>query len=353
LIVPVINNKQIFAMKRKLLTLAVILALIVPVRAQEKEEKLKELEKLEQQTEKATPPDTLILEEEQATEEEAMSEEEVYSEVVWVGDQDTTRVKVGDIVTVEETDDETIIRIGKKSVKITEDGNNTEISFEEYEEPDHSDHPGRAFKGHLGGIEFAFNGYSSDTWGRNDEPLEDWLDLNTTKSSSFNMVSPPVSLGFSRRFGLVTALGINFNNYFFDNNNSIYVDESGNVAPSYPADGITYEKSKLATVYGTIPVMLEVQIPVSHNRNINLGAGMIGAIKFGAHTKTVYRDDEKQKDKNHDDFNLNLLRYGVTARAGYEMFQVYGTCYLSPMFENDRGPVLYPYEVGIALTFND
>jgi plastocyanin len=334
-------------MKRKLLTLAVILALIVPARAQEKEEKMKELEKLEQQTEKATPPDTLINEEAYAAEEELSEENQ------WIESPDTTRVKVGDIVTVEETDDETIIRIGKKSVKIIEDGNDTEIRFEEYEEPDYSEHPGRAFKGHVGGIEFAFNNYSTDTWGRNDEPLEDWLDLNTTKSSSFNIVSPPVSLGFSRRFGLVTALGINFNNYFFDNNNTIIVDEEGMVAPSYPEEGITYEKSKLATVYGTIPVMLEVQIPVNHNRTINLGAGMIGAIKFGSHTKTVYRDDEKQKDKNHDDFNLNLLRYGVTARAGYEMFQVYGTCYLSPMFEENRGPVLYPYEVGIALTIND
>ncbi|MCK7542279.1 MAG: hypothetical protein MZV63_71090 [Marinilabiliales bacterium] len=62
-----------------------------------------------------------------------MTEEEVLSEAQWVEDQDTTRVKVGDIVTVEETDDETIIRIGKKSVKIIEDGNDTEISFEEYE----------------------------------------------------------------------------------------------------------------------------------------------------------------------------------------------------------------------------
>lgn len=32
---------------------------------------------------------------------------------------------------------------------------------------------------------------------------------------------PPVSLGFTRHFGLVTALGINFNNYRFDGNNSI------------------------------------------------------------------------------------------------------------------------------------
>ncbi|MDZ7633021.1 MAG: hypothetical protein U5L72_00680 [Bacteroidales bacterium] len=124
-------------MKRKLMTLAVILALMVPAWAQEKEEKLKELEKMEQQTVKTTPPDTLINEEEFIAEEEVLTEEEVLSEAEWVDYQDTTRVKVGDIVTVEETDDETIIRIGKKSVKIIEDGNNTEIRFEEYKEPDH------------------------------------------------------------------------------------------------------------------------------------------------------------------------------------------------------------------------
>lgn len=329
-------------MKRKLLTISVILALIVPARAQEKEEKLKELEKLEQQTEQSVKTDTLIYE-----------EEEINAEEESVNYQDTTRVKVGETVTIEETGDETIIRIGRKSVRIVEDDNDTEISFGDYEEPDNSDHPGRSFRGHLGGIEFAFNGYSSDTWGRNEDPLENWLDLNTTKSSSFNIVSPPVSLGFSRRFGLVAALGINFNNYFFDNNNSIIVDDNGLVVPSYPDEGIIYKKSKLATTYGTLPIILEAQIPVSHNKTINLGAGVIGAIKLGSHTKTVWYADDKNKEKNQDDFNLTVLRYGVTARAGYSMVQVYGTCYLSPMFEKDQGPELYPFEVGLALTIND
>jgi hypothetical protein len=99
--------------------------------------------------------------------------------------------------------------------------------------------------------------------------------------------------------------------------------------------------------------MLEVQIPVSYSSTINLGAGVTGAVKLGSHTKVVYHDDGKQKDKNRDDFNLNLLRYGVTARAGYEMVQVYGTCWLSPMFEKGRGPELYPFEIGLALTIND
>ena len=72
-----------------------------------------------------------------------------------------------------------------------------------------------------------------------------------------------------------------------------------------------------------------------------------------SNTKVVYHDSDKIKIRNKDDFSLNLLRYGVTARLGYEMFQAYGTYYLSKMFEEGKGPELYPFEIGIALTFND
>jgi hypothetical protein len=330
-------------MKRILISTALIVAFILPSVAQEKEQKLKELEKLEEQTEKVTPPDTI----------EAMEEEvEFITEDDW---DDTARVKIGDIVTVEETDDETVIRIGKRSVKIFEDEEDFEVDVfeDEYEDSDDPAERRKSFDGHLGGIEFGYNNFSSGRWLNNETPLEGWLDLNTAKSSSFNIVSPPVNLAFTRHFGLVTALGVNFNNYRFDGNNSVIVDGEGVITPSYPADPIRYDKSKLTTVYGILPVMLEVQIPVSYSNTINLGAGVIGAVKLGSHTKVVYHNDGKQKEKNRDDFNLNVLRYGVTARAGYEMVQVYGTCWLSPMFEKGRGPELYPFEVGLALTIND
>ncbi len=329
-------------MKRILISTALIVSLILPVAAQEKEQKLKELEQLEQKAEQVTPPDTLV-----ATEEEY--------EVVTGEVDDASRVKIGEVVTIEETGDETVIRIGKRGVRINEEGDDTEITFgkEDNDEEFSEEKPSKSFEGHLGGPEFGYNSYSTGKWLKNETPMEGYLDLNTAKSSSFNIVLPPVSLGITRHFGLVTALGINFNNYRFDGNNTIMVDGEGVITPSYPAEPIMYDKSKLATVYGILPVMLEVQIPVSHGSTINLGAGMVGAVKLGSHTKVVYHDDGKQKDKNRDDFNLNVLRYGVTARAGYEMVQVYGTCYLSPMFEKGKGPELYPFEIGIALTFND
>jgi hypothetical protein len=354
---------QIYAMKRKLITVAVITALILPVQAQEKEEKLKELEKLEAEAGKINPQDTLkvktVIVATEADTLTAAEAEEVIAEVeenmdISVEDEDTARITIGEAVTVEDNGDETVIRIGRKAFRIMTEGDNVGIeTIRDEDDKGYSSHRRRRFEGHLGGIEIGINSYSTGQWGRNPQMVDDYLDLNTAKSTSFSIIAPPVSLGLSRHFGIVSALGISFNNYRFDNNNSIISGDGGILEPFYPADGINYEKSKLATVYGVLPVILEAQIPVSHRSTLNIGAGVIGAVKLGSHTKVVYYSDGKQKDKNHDDFSLNVLRYGVTARAGYEMVQVYGTCYLSQMFEKGKGPELYPFEVGIALTIND
>jgi len=170
---------------------------------------------------------------------------------------------------------------------------------------------------------------------------------------NFNILLPNLNLGFSRHFGLAATVGLSWSDYYFDGDNSIAEDDNGNIIPVYPPEDINFEKSKLSTTYATMPILLEGQIPVSHHGTINIGAGFIGAIKLHSHTKVVYYDNDKMKIKNKDDFSLNLLRYGVTARLGYEMFQAYGTYYLSKMFEEGKGPELFPFEVGIALTFNN
>lgn len=337
-------------MKRRLLTIVVIAALVFPATAQEQEEKITRLENLEQQAVRVTPPDTLVMEEEEMI---GYPDEVASEETEWVLPEETEWEISEENDTDIEADDDTVIRIGKKGVRIITDDDNTEIVFEDYEDNPKPRRRARSFEGHLGGIEIGYNNYSTGQWGRNPVPVDDFLDLNTSRSVNFNIIAPPVSLGFTRHFGLVTTLGINFNNYRFDGNNSITTVEGGDVIPLYPPAGINYEKSKLATVYGVLPVMLELQLPVTGSSTINLGAGVIGAVKLGSHTKVVYYDDGKQKEKANGDFSLNVLRYGVTARAGYEMVQVYGTCYLSQMFESGKGPELYPFEVGIALTIND
>jgi len=325
---------------KKFLTLLTIIAFVsFQAFGQEKEQNVEKLEALEADN-VAVAQDTII--------------QDASEETVAVTDS------IDLDIAVVEADDEVSFQIGDKEITIRDNGEENDSDDEdEYEwennEEDWENVGGaRSFEGHLGGFEFGFNSFGSKQFSTSiDGSSSDW-DLNSAKSSSFNIILPNLDLGFCRRIGIVTSLGFNFNNYRFDNNLTIDKDPVDGITRAFDAPaGIEYEKSKLATIYATIPVMLEAQIPLSDGNALNFGVGVIGAIKLGSHTKVVYNDDGKQKDKNHDDFNLNLLRYGVTARVGYKMFQIYGTSYLTPLFEDGKGPELYPFEIGIALTFND
>jgi hypothetical protein len=263
---------------------------------------------------------------------------------------DTTAAQQDSVAVKSDATDETSFKLGNKEIIIKDEMDQDEEASDDEDSSNWENVGGaRSFKGHLGGIELAFNGYSSSKFSTSNDKYPE-CDLNTAKSTSFNMYFPALEIGLSRRVGFVTALGFNFNNYRFDNQYTI-VNNAG-VTEWAPSPAGT-SKSKLATVYATIPLIFEAQIPVTNGNCINLGAGVIGGIKLGSHTKVVYEDNGRQKDKVHDDFNLSLLRYGFTARAGYKMVQLYGTYYVSPLFETGKGPQLYPYEVGIAFTFKD
>jgi hypothetical protein len=272
--------------------------------------------------------------------------------------QDTVIVEVGDeVFSVKEMGDETRIKIGKKEFRVVENSDGVVVFKSKKDNNSDRETSWRShnrFEGHVGGFELGFNGYVDENFNTTLAPEDYYMDLNTAKSYNFNFVLPCINIGITRHFGFATSLGLNFNKYRFDGNNSIIKDDNGVVGPYYPDPGINYSKSKFVTTYATLPLLLEVQIPVNQSsRTINIGAGGIGAVKLGSYTKEIYYNGSKQKEKHKDDYSLNVLRIGATARIGYEFFQIYGTYYFTPMFETGKGPELYPLEIGIAFTIND
>jgi co-chaperonin GroES (HSP10) len=271
--------------------------------------------------------------------------------------QDTLKVEVGDkVLSVKESGDETNITVGKKEYRVIEDKEGKTVYRHDREDGDKEIYHRRndRFRGHLGGFEFGLNGFLTDYWTTALAPEDNYFDLNTAKSTALNFYFPNINIGIFRHFGIESTVGINVNNYRFDHNNSITKDENGVIVPFYPETGITYTKSKLLTAYATVPVMVELQLPVNgnHSKTINIAGGVIGAAKIASYTKVIFDDGEKRKSKVRDDFSLNALRWGATARIGYENLQIYGTTYFTPMFEKGKGPEFYPYEIGLAFTFN-
>jgi hypothetical protein len=211
----------------------------------------------------------------------------------------------------------------------------------------------RRFEAHWAGLEIGFNNFLTPD-NSMVLPTDDYyMTLNSGRAKNVNINFAQINVGLTRRIGFVTGMGLQMSNYMFEGNNSIVKGANGVVEPSYPAPGINYDKSKLVTRYITVPLLLELQIPANYSSHLNIAAGPIGAVKIGSHTKTVFYSDGKQKVKDHSDFSLNMLRYGFTARVGYEMIQFYGTYYVTPLFKTGKGPELHPFEIGIAFTIND
>jgi hypothetical protein len=265
-----------------------------------------------------------------------------------------------------EDSDTTKIRFGKKGIKIIEDEDgNTSVKVldieDEEEDTEFDDevsdkHRGKDFKGHWAGFQIGLNNYFDPDFNLSRTEGEEYMDLNTGRSVNVNINFLEYGVGLGTdRIGLTTGMGFEFSNYFFDNNNNIVKNqETGFIEElDYNDLGINLAKSKLTTTYLTVPLILETQIGGNkRSKRLHISAGIIGSLKIGSHTKVVYKESgSKQKDKNRDDFNLNSLRYGLTASIGYQALNLYANYYLMPLFETDKGPELYPFNVGVAFFF--
>lgn len=271
---------------------------------------------------------------------------------------DTTTVKIGkkEILKVIEGKDTVIITVGRKGLKVIGSEHGTSIDFinlDDFDEPEKKDRKSRKnFIGHWKGLEIGMNNYLTSDFSFSLPAEAQFMEINTGKSWGINLNFIQYDIGFGTdKVGLVTGMGLEFNNYKFDGDNSIIKDPVTREIVSLEYDaGTNIEKTKLATTYFTVPLLLEFQIPVSGHKRIHISGGVIGGLKIGSHTKVVYKETgTKQKDKIRDDFNLSPLRYGVTARIGYRALKIFATYNLTPMFESGKGPELYPISIGLIL----
>ena len=258
------------------------------------------------------------------------------------------KVNTNEFVKVYENEDTTSITFGNKELQIVEDGNKSSVQILD-KNKDKVKPP--KFKGHWAGIELGLNNYLDNNFSVSRTPENEFMDLHTGKSWNFNINFAQYSFGIiSDRFGLLTGLGLEYNNYAFNGDNTITEDHINDVIVN--VDLPTVDKSKLKAIYLTMPVLMEVQIGGDkRSKRMHFSAGVIGGLKLGSKTKLIYYEDGvKNKEKNKDDYYLSPFRYGITARFGYQFINVYANYYASTLFQKDHGPQLYPFAVGFAIT---
>ncbi|MBC8344081.1 MAG: DUF2807 domain-containing protein [Bacteroidetes bacterium] len=239
--------------------------------------------------------------------------------------------------------DTVIVKIGGYNLNITEDDDEhkkcAEEKCDEYKP--------------WAGFGLGVNGYMNSS-NQFDIPTDYvFLELNYAKSIGveLNLFEKDIPI-IGEFVQLVSGLGFDFADYRFDQDTRLI---DNNTSLSGYVDTInSYSKTKLTTSFLTLPILLEINTGSCPEKSVHISGGLLLGYKLGSKTKVVYIDNnEKKKIKEKGDYSLNPFRYGLTARIGYgKDMAIYANYALSELFEKNKGPVLYPFTVGIALLFN-
>lgn len=211
-------------------------------------------------------------------------------------------------------------------------------------------HP--SFNSHWAGFEFGILNFlnTKRTLATNQEL--DYLVLIPEKTMSYglNILEYDIVLSKNHRFGAATGTGLEWNSIALKQNINLYEDENGIIRAEYVDPNVTdYTKNKLNTVYVTVPVILEFQIPIKH-RKFFIGAGITGGIRAWSKQKQKYKvDGQRYKNKKTDNFQLAAFRYGATARIGYGDVGFFINYSFVPLFKEGAGPELFPISVGLKI----
>jgi len=263
------------------------------------------------------------------------------AEINEIPDEDSISVVVDDNKVVVVTDDSVRIKLGNRSIEIGDNGVNIK-----------KDKKAPKFKGHWSGLELGVNGLLNSNNEINYPNGYQYLDLNYNKSINVNLNFFEQNINLiSNHFGMVTGMGISWNNYRFDNN--VVLTKNSVLGGYYDNNpDKKYEKSKLVVTYLTVPVMFEYQTnSKSKSNSFHVSGGVVGGLKIGSHTKVVYEENgDREKDKENMKTLIAPFKIDAIAKIGWGKINLYGTYSITQLFHTNKGPQVYPFAVGICLT---
>lgn len=192
---------------------------------------------------------------------------------------------------------------------------------------------------------FGFTTLPSPDYSMYDAADHGFFELDVARSQRWFITPFHASVAFNDEgtFGLVSGLGIVWNNYVFDQN--ITVARMDGLLMPIPLDK-NYKKSKLTTVAFSVPVELEAQFPRKNaeDKRFFLAGGVLGEVVLGSHTKY-----KRPKHKQKGNLDVNPFQAAISARIGYDDVSIFCNYNLTSLFEKNKGPEMQALTFGIGL----
>ena len=234
-------------------------------------------------------------------------------------------------------------------------------------------HKRNKYNGHWAGIELGWNGYVNSDFNMDFPASQQYLNMNVARSLMVNVNPFELNLNIVKNhFGFTSGLGFQFNNYYFTQNYMLSEDSSNLMAYKvYDDKGnpVDLKTNKMTVSWLNIPILFEYQTnPRLRVNSFHFTVGVIGGVRIGSYQKQefdtwntfYYLRDENSKtvgsfyaDKKYirdkGAYYLNSFKLDATARIGWSFLNFFATYSLTPMFQENHAPTLYPWSVGITL----
>jgi hypothetical protein len=208
----------------------------------------------------------------------------------------------------------------------------------------------REFRGNWDGVELGVNGLLTADGGLEMPEGFEFMDLQYERSIALhlNMYQQDFAI-ISNNLGLVTGLGLSWNNYRFGRD-VIPVRLPEGIDVISPNPEFVYRRSKMNVWYLNVPMLLEFQTGASHGKQFHLSGGVITGLRLHSSTRQVYFiNGTRNRDKTIDDFHMRPFRFDATARIGWGDVSLFANYSLNSLFRHERGPEVYPFSVGIRI----
>jgi hypothetical protein len=174
------------------------------------------------------------------------------------------------------------------------------------------------------------------------------------------MLNMPVS---TTNFSIGCGLGVSSHNFYSDaiavlgrdiTNNLNGTTEFKKLDDKY-GKKIDYSINKINVTYLDLPIELRFKSRADRYKRFKASVGFKIGYNISNHSKYTGEDvlegtaDEVTIKKSNIKY-INPWNYGIVARVGYGYINLMAYYSLSPIFEKDKGPQMYPVSIGISIT---
>jgi hypothetical protein len=163
----------------------------------------------------------------------------------------------------------------------------------------------------------------------------------------------------SRKFFMEWGFGVSWYNFKFEDDKLRMSKDDNTVLFTDDQRDVDFIKSKLTATYlnaSLVPVIdfggrsrKPMIFNGGHNDSFRIGLGPYAGYRIDSYTKLVFKEDgDKHRERDHDNYYLNNLRYGLRLQFGFGATDFFLNYDLNDVFATNKGPKLHAFSFGLT-----